>query len=85
MTWKATADRVVVQVIEPAKQTESGIVLPEKTKEPVKQGIVLAVGGDVGTILPGDRVFFEAKFATGVGGGIVSVQGVDVLAGVRDE
>lgn len=84
--WKASNERVVIQVIEKPKETDTGIILPEKTKNgPVSQGIILAVGGEVKGLLPGDRAFFESKYATQVEGGVVSIEAISVLAGVRDE
>lgn len=84
-TWKATNDRVVVQTKERPQQTETGIILAGKAKAQSEAGTVLAVGSDVTGVKVGDGVIYEAKFAVAVAGGIVSVQGQDILAGVADE
>ena len=45
--WKAAADKVIVQKTEPAKQTASGLVLPDKIKGgKVSTGTVIAVTHD---------------------------------------
>jgi co-chaperonin GroES (HSP10) len=61
--WKAPTDKVLVTV-EPSKTTTStGIVLPDKIKRKLEQGIVLAAGPDAKNVLPGDTVNFLVEGA----------------------
>jgi len=63
------ADKILVKRLDPAKQTASGIILPERQRERSSDGIVIAVGtGKVtpeGKILPfnvkvGDKVLYNS-------------------------
>lgn len=86
MTWKAAGDRIVVQIQEQKKVTDTGILLPDKMKiGTVQTGVIIAAGPDAKGVQVGDTVFFEAKFAIEVAQNIKSVELVSVLAAVRDE
>jgi chaperonin GroES len=66
MQLKPLHDRVVVRLIEADAVTESGIVIPDTSKEKPTQGEVIAVGpgkyenGKLipTTVKPGDRILF---------------------------
>jgi chaperonin GroES len=83
MAVKPLEDRILVKPIEPAKQTASGLYLPESSTEKPIQGKVVAVGpgkrldnGTVATlsIKKGDTVVY-GKYA----GTEVEIEGVDHL------
>ena len=71
MNLKPLGDRVVIEPIEQAEMTASGLVLPETAKEKPQKGTILAVGpgarGDDGQrvaldVSVGDTVLY-AKYA----------------------
>lgn len=60
MTLKPLGDKVVVEVVEEAQTTSSGIVLPDSAQEKSQRGKVLAVGS--GKVLEsGERVALEVQ------------------------
>ena len=59
MNLKPLGDRLIVEPIEQAEMTASGIVLPESAKEKPMQGKVLAIG-------PGARHLLGARMAMDV-------------------
>ena len=62
MNLKPLGDRLIVEPIEQAELTASGIVLPETAKEKPMQGKVLAIG-------PGGRKEDGSRFAMDVSTG----------------
>jgi len=54
-------ERVLLKRAEAKDTSKNGIVLPESSKEPPHEGIVLNVGEDVTNVTVGDRVMY-AKY-----------------------
>ncbi len=68
---KATAinplsDRVVAKREQVQAKTSSGIYLPEQAQEKPKVAEVVAVGPDVKSVKPGDRILYEDFSSTEV-------------------
>lgn len=86
MIWKAGGDRIVVQIEEAPKQTETGIILPDKLKSAkVQTGTILARGPEASGLAVGDRVYFEERFSIEIEPNVRSVELPSVLAAVRAE
>ena len=58
MNFQPLGNRVLVERVEDAKTTVSGIIIPDNAKEKPSRGTVIAVGGDVEQISVGDTVVF---------------------------
>ncbi len=58
MSFQPLGNRVLVERIEDAQTTASGIIIPDNAKEKPSQGKVIAVGSDVEEISEGDTVVF---------------------------
>ncbi len=58
MSFQPLGNRVLVERIEDAQTTASGIIIPDNAKEKPSQGKVIAVGSDVEEIAEGDTVVF---------------------------
>ncbi|MDE0099883.1 MAG: co-chaperone GroES [Truepera sp.] len=83
MTLKPLGDKVVVEVVEEAQTTSSGIVLPDSAQEKSQRGKVLAVGS--GKVLEsGERVALEVQEGDTVvfakyGGTEVNIDGKELM------
>jgi len=62
MNFQPLGERVLVQRVEEAKTTASGIYIPDSAKEKPSQGKVLAVSDEVKTVKVNDTVVF-GKYA----------------------
>ena len=62
MNFKPLGDRLLVERVEEANTTASGIIIPDNAKEKPSRGKVLAVGSDVEEVKEGDIVVF-GKYA----------------------
>jgi len=62
MNFQPLGERVLVERIEEAKTTASGIYIPDSAKEKPSQGKVLAVSDEVKTVKVNDTVVF-GKYA----------------------
>jgi len=62
MNFKPLGDRLLVERLEEANTTASGIIIPDNAKEKPSKGKVLAVGSDVEEVKEGDIVVF-GKYA----------------------
>ena len=62
MNFKPLGDRLLVERVEEANTTASGIIIPDNAKEKPSRGKVLAIGSDVEEIKEGDIVVF-GKYA----------------------
>jgi len=62
MNFKPLGDRLLVERVEEANTTASGIIIPDNAKEKPSKGKVLAIGSDVEEINEGDIVVF-GKYA----------------------
>jgi chaperonin GroES len=62
MNFKPLGDRLLVERIEEANTTASGIIIPDNAKEKPSRGKVLAIGSDVEEVKEGDTVVF-GKYA----------------------
>ena len=58
MNFQPLGNRVLVERVEDAKTTASGIIIPDNAKEKPSQGKVVAIGGDVEAISVDDTVVF---------------------------
>jgi chaperonin GroES len=56
---KPLANRVLIDIQEPPKQTTGGIFIPDTVNEKPDQGIVLSVGPEVRAVQAGNRVLFS--------------------------
>ncbi len=84
MNLQPLGDRVVVQSIEAAQTTASGIVLPDTAKEKPQRGKVLAVGDgklseDDGKRIPLDVSEGDEVLYSKYGGTEIKVDGEDLL------
>ena len=83
MTLKPLGDKVVVEVVEEAQTTSSGIVLPDSAQEKSQRGKVLAVGS--GKVLEsGERVALEVQKGDTIvyakyGGTEVNIDGKELM------
>lgn len=62
MNFQPLGKRVLVQRLEEATKTASGIIIPDNAKEKPSQGNVVAVSSEVENISTGDTVVF-GKYA----------------------
>lgn len=62
MSFKPLMDRVLAELVEDEKKTESGIIIPDTAKEKPQKGKVVAVGEDVELVQEGDEILF-AKYS----------------------
>jgi len=62
MNFQPLGDRLLVERVEEATTTASGIIIPDNAKEKPSRGKVLAVGNDVEDVTTGDSVVF-GKYA----------------------
>jgi chaperonin GroES len=62
MNFKPLGDRLLVERIEEASTTASGIIIPDNAKEKPAQGNVMAIGSDVEDVEVGNTVVF-GKYA----------------------
>lgn len=74
MNFQPLGNRVLVERVEDAQTTASGIIIPDNAKEKPSQGKVAAVGGDVEEISVGDAVVF-GKYS----GNDITLEGTDYL------
>ena len=58
MNFQPLGNRVLVERLEEATTTASGIIIPDNAKEKPSQGEVVAVSGDVDALACGDKVIF---------------------------
>jgi len=58
MTFQPLGKRVLVERIEEATTTASGIIIPDNAKEKPSSGTVVAVSDKVNTVIVGDKVVF---------------------------
>jgi chaperonin GroES len=82
---KPLADRVVAMREEAAKQTASGLYLPDNAKEKPVMAIVRAIGPDVKTLKVGDKIVYKEYSTTELkvdGAEYLIVKEEDVLATV---
>jgi chaperonin GroES len=57
---KPLFDRLILQRDPlPEEEVRNGVVIPNSAQDPKNEGTVIAVGGDVKIIRPGDRVIFN--------------------------
>jgi chaperonin GroES len=62
MNFKPLGDRLLVERVEEATTTASGIIIPDNAKEKPSRGKVLAIGNDVEDVNVDDIVVF-GKYA----------------------
>lgn len=62
MNFKPLGDRLLVERIEEASTTSSGIIIPDNAKDKPSQGKVIAVGSEVDEVKVGDTIVF-GKYA----------------------
>lgn len=62
MNFQPLGKRVLVERLEEATQTASGIIIPGTAKEKPSQGTVIAVSSEVENVASGDTVVF-GKYA----------------------
>ena len=58
MNFKPLGDRLLIQRVEEANTTASGIIIPDNAKEKPSKGKVIAVGSEVEDINVNDTVVF---------------------------
>ena len=58
MTFQPLGKRVLVERLEEATTTASGIIIPDNAKEKPSSGTVVAVSDKVNTVNVGDKVVF---------------------------
>jgi len=58
MNFKPLGDRLLIQRVEEANTTASGIIIPDNAKEKPSKGKVIAVGSEVEDIKTDDTVVF---------------------------
>lgn len=80
MNFQPLGNRVLVERVEDAQTTASGIIIPDNAKEKPSQGKVVAIGGDVEAISVGDTVVF-GKYS----GNDISIDGSDYLIMEADD
>ena len=80
MNFQPLGNRTLVERLEEATTTASGIIIPDNAKEKPSQGKVIAVGDEVKQIATGDVVVF-GKYA----GSEIAIDGTDYLIIEADE
>ncbi|WP_294951980.1 co-chaperone GroES [Sulfurovum sp.] len=58
MNFKPLGDRLLIQRVEEANTTASGIIIPDNAKEKPSKGKVIAVGSEVEDVKVDDTVVF---------------------------
>lgn len=74
MNFKPLGDRLLVERIEEASTTVSGIIIPDNAKEKPSRGKVVAAGKEVEDVNVGDVIVF-GKYA----GNEISIDGKEYL------
>lgn len=74
MNFQPLGKRVLVQRVEEASTTASGIIIPDNVKEKPSQGKVIAVSSEVDNVAIGETVVF-GKYA----GNELTLEGEDYL------
>ena len=77
-------DRLVIKPVVQEEVLASGIVIPDKVREGVICGTVIAAGPDAKNVLPGDIAVFETKYAREIEKDIFSIDATGVLALKRE-
>jgi len=80
MNFQPLGNRVLVERLEEATTTASGIIIPDNAKEKPSQGKIVAIGSDVEEIEIGDTVVF-GKYV----GNELSIDGTEYLIIEADE
>ena len=80
MNFQPLGKRVLIERVEEAKTTASGIYIPDSAKEKPSQGKVLAVSSEVETVAVNDTVVF-GKYA----GSELTLDGTDYLVIETDD
>ena len=87
VTLEPLDDYLVIQPSDEETETRAGLIIPASTEAGCRTGIVTAVGPDVGTLEPGDKVLFpkDAGFDVRLAGSAVKVvRRSDLIARVHD-
>ena len=58
MNFKPLGNRILVERMEEASTTSTGIIIPDNAKEKPSQGKVVAVSDEVKTVVNGDTIVF---------------------------
>jgi len=74
MNFKPLGDRLLIQRVEEANTTASGIIIPDNAKEKPSKGKVIAIGNEVEDISVDDTVVF-GKYS----GNEISLDGEEYL------
>jgi chaperonin GroES len=74
MNFKPLGDRLLIQRVEEANTTASGIIIPDNAKEKPSKGKVIAVGNEVEEISVDDTVVF-GKYS----GNEITIDGTEYL------
>jgi chaperonin GroES len=80
-------DYVVIQPSDEETETRAGLIIPASAEAGCRTGVVTAVGPDVESLEPGDKVLFpkEAGFDVRlVGSAVKVVRRSDLIARVHD-
>ncbi len=80
MNFQPLGNRVLVERLEEATTTASGIIIPDNAKEKPSQGKIVAIGSDVEEIEVGDTVVF-GKYV----GNELTIDGTEYLIIEADE
>lgn len=80
MNFQPLGNRVLVERLEEATTTASGIIIPDNAKEKPSQGRVIAIGSDVEEVEKGDVVVF-GKYV----GNELAIDGTEFLIIEADE
>ena len=80
MNFQPLGNRVLVERLEEATTTASGIIIPDNAKEKPSQGKIIAIGDEVEEITEGDVVVF-GKYS----GNEIALDGTDYLIIEADE
>ena len=74
MNFKPLGDRLLIQRVEEANTTASGIIIPDNAKEKPSKGKVIAIGSEVEDINVDDTVVF-GKYS----GNEINIDGTEYL------
>jgi co-chaperonin GroES (HSP10) len=58
VTVEPLDDFLVVEPSDEAHETRTGLIIPAAAEQPVRSGVVVAVGDDVQGVAPADKVIF---------------------------